>query len=364
MKSIVCQVPLKPYTHSLGKAFILPGSNLQITTYPSKIFIHLLEEEKKPVAEIELLINGPVINFNWELDFKKKQANLSYTHENSLLTLIFYMDIDQFCISCKRSSTKEVLLRLTTSNVQETVKEFTLEKGKDIKIHLKQAKVYENKGQPHLFLGSNKAQNLDQMLSREDLKEYLPLFFAYGAAYHNGKDKINSYCYNRLEQADKSAFSEAFFQLYKEHFTAHLSPRVKDEDYQAIVPNSHAEVELTSHMALFSQLYKLIERCFVSYQNGTELTVLPSLPKELASGKLIGLKLAPEISISIEWSKKKLKLLEIFCHENAEFVLRFSKKLKTFRLYTSSKKNAQKLSNGDLLKLSKGTRYFFDLFES
>ena len=163
MKSIVCRVPLKPYTHSLGKSFVLPGSNLQITTYPSKIFVHLLEKEKRQVAEIDLLINGPVTNFNWELNFTKKQAVLSYTHEKSLLALVFYIDTDQLCISCKRSSTKEVLLRLTSSDLQNPAKEFTLKQGKDIKLHLKQVKLYQGLSQPHLFLGSNKAQNLDQM---------------------------------------------------------------------------------------------------------------------------------------------------------------------------------------------------------
>ncbi|SCA58629.1 hypothetical protein AB751O23_AI_00040 [Chlamydiales bacterium SCGC AB-751-O23] len=365
MKSIVCKTFNKPFTHSIGKSLIIPRSNLQITCFPAKLFLHLLDEEKTLVAEIDLDIQGPVKEFTWEVDLHNNWANLHFLTQEAPVSLRFIISQQALKIICRRSAKEGVKLNVSSKGfLNKAVSAYSLAKGEETLLCFSSMEVYEDSGQARLFLGSLKKQNLDQMKEREDIKEWLPLFFTYASLCKEKEQGMQALCYKELENAGNNELNESFFNLFKVHFKDFFSPSFFDSYFQNIQTKNDKVLQGLSHVSLLSSLYPLILNLFINFEGKKKLCILPKVPPQIPSGKLIGLKISSEISISIQWSKKKLRQVEIYCHEDVRFTLGLSKAIKSFRIFSKAKTKAQIISADKPIEFCKNTRYFLDRFTS
>ena len=219
-----------------------------------------------------------------------------------------------------------------------------------------------------LFLGCNKAQDIEHMWRRADLAELMPFWFFLAQSVPKvvcegtfSTPSLYTEALQIIEERNKEAVYEALLSLAKAGFKSLFFPRLIDDDLQGFeLPILGSEE--ASPLAVLQKTYPLLRSCF--FQEAKNLfSILPVLPKEFHSGRLIDLHTSAGHTIHLEWTKKSIRRLVIEANKDDYYAFKFHPDIKRFRLTTLQEGKRSQHVNGAEIALQGGTSYLLDCFE-
>lgn len=325
---------LRPFSHTPGVLFVLPGSTLSFQCYPALIRVYDLSKHKPQLKEeIPLNIKGPVQNYTVLQDLTNGSLRIWGHAINGYF---------RFRIHALKDSKNAFKL--------------VLEKG-DLHLPDSQGTCFEMPSIERLSLGSHKAQNWDDMKFRESLSEIFPIWFQLGqlTPYNVPYESKN----DLLSKCVQEGSLQSFKDLWRAGFDHALAPRAEDSEYQGFDLPPLEESKL-SPLILLTQGSRLIRNMFLQ-QTKNQIFVLPILHPEFHCGRLININCDNLGFLDFEWTKKSIRRAKFCSRINGEVHFIWQKHIKTFRLISG--KEEQCVENPLSLQVKEGEIYTFDRFE-
>lgn len=193
-----------------------------------------------------------------------------------------------------------------------------------------------------LSFGVHKQLDWDLVQRRMDLSEILPLLFILGQKVP--QEKV-SHLYQTLEE---------FETLIMAGFRGILVPVERDERYLGLA------LDEMPPLTRLRKSYLSIRRLFVFEED--KIHILPNLLKPFHAGRVTGLALE-SCDMDLEWTKRKLRRVNIIATKDAEISFHWPKEVKNFRLKMGVKGRGEMFSAEDSLAIQAGKRYFLDKFQ-
>jgi hypothetical protein len=332
---------LRPFSHVPGTSYVLPGTNLVFTLYPTVIQWHELSEPKN-IMQLQLNITGPVKDFTSQLDLEKGfiqvwgRANEGYF---------------KYRICSHQGS-------------------FALTKLKEPATGLNITGDHNEEGEPQtpirqerLHLGVSKKQDWEMTHRRRDLKELLPFWYALSqqvpASHCEESPSLYTNCKELIAKKATEQIGSAFESLYMSAFSGVFVPRFHDDDYHGFTLPPFAA---SSPMAIISAGGQLIRSLFTTIDRET-LHILPALPVEFHSGRFIQVKAGDYGEMDIEWTKKSLRRLVFRCEKEGDLQFVFQKHLCRYRLRDINDRKGEVIACGSPFHFCAGKTYLFDNFQ-
>jgi hypothetical protein len=220
-----------------------------------------------------------------------------------------------------------------------------------------------------LSLGNNKSQDWSSIRKRCDLTEIFPIWLRLGQILPsmNGSYEVQGVfallenCKSAIDHLRKDLIKQSFTDLYLAGFHSMMCPRLFDDEYQGIAPVSSAALPFSA-LHLLSQGSKMIRSLFFQ-ENVDVYHLLPCLPAEFHSGRLIGIKTSSGDRIDFEWSKKMLKKVVITVARDKHLHLSLQKDIRAFRLKKSLSERGAAISVGSAITCKAGDVIYLDKFQ-
>lgn len=278
---------LRPFSHLPGVYCLLPGTCYRLQLFPTRLFVDDISEAfPKRVKELKFDRKGPVPDFT------------------------VLQDIERAEVACFGHAQDGYF--------------HTLEKGNLVQ------------GVERLSLGSHKKLDLALMQRRIDFKEIFPIWFQLGQMLPVLEDKqfagtlaLLGACQEAIISNHPETILASFEKVYRAGFEGIFSPRLQDEQYQGIDVGPISS-DNGSPLWLLKRGAELIRSLFVS-QVDNVIHLLPALPPQFHSGRLLGVKLKGIGTLDLEWSKKEVRRCIIHCEQAGELFLSL-KHFKSFRI--------------------------------
>lgn len=171
---IEVQKRLKPFDHVPGRFLPLPGSCFSLQVFPALISIYdLRNSEKKCISEIKTSIKGPIKCFTVELDLEKGSILVFGESLEGYFRYRISKCLNEDSLIFEVEKTKGFLLAF-----QETFGDLKVFKENETEFLISKNKqkldVFKPSSHEKLFLGINKALDINKILSRCD---FIAFFF-------------------------------------------------------------------------------------------------------------------------------------------------------------------------------------------
>jgi hypothetical protein len=306
-----------PFSHQIGASSLIPGSPFIVEAYPTKLcFI-----SEKEVYETPLEVIGPVEGFTLQQDLEKDRILLFGRGKSGY----FYYTITH---AGKKIQVERLRGETTTLEVE--------------------SEPFSPMHRERLSLGMHKKLDWDLVLRRKELKEMLPLLFFLG-------QKIPPL---GREKGQKLESLEDFSTFLQVGFRGILVPKRFDNLFQGLGWSG-----VPMHLSLLSSLregYEAIRSFFI--QEKEQIDILPKLPKEFFSGRLVDIATEKTL-LDIEWTKGKLRQVTLRPKVTGKLSFSFPKELSSFRIRQKIGEKGSFISTKEALFLTQGERYFLDNFQ-
>jgi hypothetical protein len=326
---------LRPFSHVPGATCVLPKSVWQVQVFPTKLLFNNLQNGKQ--LEFPIALKGPMHGFTVELDLEKAHVRVFGKTPDGFVRYVIRRDEEGIVIHVDKKSPQ--LLALA-----------------------KDEDAYVPVPLERLSLGIHKAQDAELICKRHDLKEIFPLWHRLGRLIPSVPSKkvgtlaLLEQCRKQALAGDKEDLAASFLNLFDAGFSSLLTPRLRDEQFQGLIPDLSEIPAGSSSLPLLSEGAALIRSLFLQ-ESPNELALLPCLLPEFHSGRLT----SPEISL--EWSKKLLRCVILRPSTSREVRLILQKPLDSFRLRTSLRERGRVLTRDEPLQLTAGKTLFLDRFQ-
>ncbi len=320
---------LHPFSHQPGTHLMLPGSQHSLQIFPTLLRLY---DHHTLIGEVTFSLTGPVRDFTIIQDLERLEVRVfGHTREG------------YFRYVCKKGA--PLSLQMVKGNLALKT---NLSLGESLPLQVPAER---------LSLGSHKAQDWMLMQRRLLLEELLPLWFRLGMitpapTTKVGEDDLLGVCRKAIEERRTEAIGPAFLNLFLAGFSGLFVPQLEDALHQGFTLPP-----LRSHSQLFllTEGARLIRSLFIQ-QEGNRIALLPALPAEFHSGRMVGIECPPFGQIDMEWSKKELRRLILRATSDGEISFVFRPELKEFRLGKNF------IPCGTPLIIQKGKEYQLDNF--
>jgi hypothetical protein len=188
---------------------------------------------------------------------------------------------------------------------------------------------------------------------------------------HEKSDGVQG-CYRLLEECRLSIergrsidVLPHFHRFFLAAFEGMLVPRLRDLEFQGIIPNDAEIEEDLPVLPLLAEGGALIASLFFREAND-KVHLLPLLPPEFHCGRWIGRTTAAGDQIEMEWSKKTLKKVVIRPHSDREISLVLPKEITGYRIRSNMREKGKKgmvVKHQLTLSLQSGTTVILDRFQ-
>lgn len=305
--SIAIRQKLRPFSHTPGAMCLIPGTTEVVRAFPTRIEVG---GEVYPLP-----LTGPVSGFTLEQDLERNAV------------FVFGKAKEGFYRICIKAFDRGFMIRG--------------ERGIDFDETLfREISLYIAPHVERLSLGSHKQLNWDRIRTAGGLGEQLPVLYCLS-------QKIP-----RIAPASYP-MPEALSTLLKVGFHGILVPRLRDDEYQGLIPDTPVSGDPAW---LIQEGGKRIRSLFFE-QKDRRLALLPKLPTELHQGRFIGLQVPGVGTLDFEWSKKMLRRAVFRVTTSGEVILELQKALHRFRC------GGKVHSATEPLLLEAGKTYLLDRFQ-
>jgi hypothetical protein len=357
---------LKPYTHLPGTSCLLPGSSYQIQVFPALIRFFDLSASPQLLDEIAFDFQGPLKDFTAQNDLEKGEVRVWGECPSGFVRYSLNSCAKGGGVRLTFDKTPPGGIRVSSQTInliaqaKESISLFDLEP-------IEESSLYRPPSIDRLSLGNHKAQDCELIRRRLDLAEIFPIWHRLGQlvvapAYHDeaeGTLALIQACQNGLSQGKPEHLAQLWVNLYLAGFHGMMAPRLWDDQYQGIIPNQGPMESSLSPLILLTQAACLIRQHFIQ-KTEAGIKILPMLPPEFHSGRLLGVQLEDAV-VSLEWTKKIIRRLEAEINRDAEMIFHF-RHVKRCRLRKSKGGKGVWIESGKPVLLEKNHHYFFDNF--
>lgn len=314
---------LRPFSHLPGTRCLIPGTEYIVEAFPALIRIY---EKEELVKVLPLEIEGPLKQFTVMQDLERG-------------CVVVFSERYHFQILPD--------LEIVTT---------------------KHPHLPPLSNQERLSLGSHKKQDWNEIKKRGDFRDIFPLWFRLGSLLNLIPRAIpEEGIFSLIEEGKQALLAHQpeklvpiFQKLYLAGFESLMVPRIKDTDYQGIVPLG--PLPQSSPLYLLTEGAILIRSMFL-LSSGNEIAILPNLPPEFFAGRMLHLKCAPYGELDLEWTKKMVRRVEFRAKQDGEIQFYFHPSIKTFRVRESKKDRGHHVTAGQPLAIKSGCSYLLDRFQ-
>ncbi len=316
---------LRPFSHLPGTRCLIPSTSVLVEAYPALIL--LKNFEGKILKEMTLEIEGPLKQFT------------------------VMQDLERGCVTVFSEQFSFHILP-------------NLEIVYTKKPHLSPLPINER-----LSLGSHKKQEWEAIRKRGDFREIFPLWYRLGSLLDlPPREESDIGIFSLLNACKEAVFSHrpetiipAFRRLFLAGFRDLFVPRLKDEDFQGILP-SNAPLAKSSPLYLLEEGAVLIRSLFL-LSSENEHAILPNLPPEFFAGRMLNLACSTFGELDLEWTKKTIRRMVFRAKQEGEIFFHFHPNLRSFRLRQSLKDRGKRVQCGSPLEINSGSLYLLDQFQ-
>ncbi len=321
-----------PFSHENGTVFLLPNSSFSVRIFPTRLeFIDL--EGKMESFFLGFDCVGPFTDFTAELDLEQGLLRVFGMTKKGYMRYLIFAKNDGIWLTLEKIPEEKLLCRRSFPPSQ-----LTLAKEESLLISLPFKNETLTKNQERLSLGMHKAQDWALIRRRLDFKEIFPLWLALSrwtplrhAMSTQGNYLLIEECLQRIEHGEKQKVLESFKSLFLAAFDGVLVPRLFDTEHQGILPEVMLQNPLPAPLALITKGASLIRSLFVHGEDNF-IAILPCLPPEFHSGRMIGVQALKGVILDFEWSKKCLRRLQISSIHGMNIVLKLPKGIRSCRV--------------------------------
>lgn len=358
---------LRPFSHRPGTYCLLPGSPYRLQIFPALIRIHDLSRPQPGlVEEIDLAVEGPVNTFTLTQDLEKGVVRIEGQTQTGFMRYLCGTTSDRNRILLQMEKTPPGGIFCNCLNKFLQPKDIMIV---DHTIYLaSEASFYSPPETPRLSFGNHKAQDWEYILRRLSMEEIFPLWARLGeltpsivASAKEGTLHLLEECRTAIDSRRPETIVPAFRKMMLAGFEGILSPRLDDPLHQGIALPKLSSKFSGSPLALLSEAAQLIRSLFFK-EEGSEVSILPSLPPEFHCGRFLGLQYQGVGSVDLEWSKKTIRRMVLHAKVEGEAFFHFQTSLKSFRL-RQGKLDRGKRIKMEPFRVSPDVDYFLDNFQ-
>ncbi|MDP1880581.1 MAG: hypothetical protein Q8K60_06550 [Parachlamydiaceae bacterium] len=361
---------LRPFSHTPGTSLILPGSFHQLEIFPCLIRVYSLSQTFPELTqEIHLDLKGPIHEFTIWCDLengkvtvrgKSQQGWFRYHLVSSKVGNHIFLVLDRAPIEGVRVKIRSVWQLLHRGVFVNLISENNVFDGYQPPQCLEK-----------LFLGNNKAQDIDLIRRRLDLTEIFPLWHRLGQMIpqlpvrnkndDHGMFSLLKHCQEIFFEKKPEKGKQEWLNLFQAGFEGIFVPRLEDHSHLGFIEESIASLNENSPLYLLIEGSSLIRQLFLQEEKN-QLFILPHLLPELHCGRLLNIDLNGLGRVSLEWSKKTIRCLALHSEKDQEIEIIFRSNVRSYRLRTSNKDPGERLPTKTSLMLKQNCDYFFDNF--
>lgn len=327
----------RPFSHRPGTSYVLPGTSLVFTLFPTLIRWHDLSSTESG-AELRLQVTGPVDGFTSQINIERRFITVWGHAKEGYYKYRIQPDGQHFSIT----TFKDLALEGEYKESDQSIQPPEIER---------------------LYLGVSKKQEWELIQQRCDLKELIPIWYAMSqhapACPCDEKSSLYQQCNILIEHREIEKIGDAFVSLFKAAFSGVFVPRLQDDDHHGFTLPPFFS---SSPLGLLSTSRQTIRKLFVQLEEN-RVDILPTLPVEFHCGKFIQIKLGDYGELDIEWTKKTIRRLVFRCRKDAELQFLFQNHLKRFRSRITGSNQYSKVDCGETLEFVSGKTYLFDNFQ-
>lgn len=324
-----------PFSTVPGHHVWIPKTAKMAVVYPGKIFIDDLE--------LKLNLKGPFECFFVQLNLEKGQVDIAGRAQNGVFSFVIKRKKNHLVFHI------EDLKAPLEGMVGDKAVIFT--KKTDLYL-CKLATVIETTDE-RLSFGVAKKQLAEDIFKRASLHEFLPLWYRMGTFYPFTKSTPSiDMAYDLLEKRPLDVVMDHLLKIFRCRFFDLICPFSYDKHHQ------NSDLPTDDPLALLTAGQRFIKGLFFKKEQD-RLFFLPHLFHKFHAGRITGL-VVDDMSISMQWSKKRLKCLHIYTKKAKNIFLEVPN-TKTFRINTKRSKLPLKIDQP--VALSANRDHFFDRFE-
>jgi hypothetical protein len=323
MRVKICQ-KYTPFTTSFGEPVLIPGTYCHVKAYPGLVEVY---EKNRLIFSVPISCEGPVHHFIVTADLVKQQVQVSGKSQEGFFRYSFLVQENDLYLRLDKGDTHLFYKQTFDSNQMIAVK-------KNCTFHSVQ--------KIQMTLGQNKKLDWDKVKKREDLQEILPQWC-----------KLAS-CYPQVEVKEKLSMKE-LASYFKAGFSGIFTPQLKDPYFQNLFPDN--QIPFSDPFKMFSSFFVQILDLFITCEDNR--VRIPKFP--FISGRIVDLNL-PLARVNLQWSKYRLKFLEIFPIQEGSIVIEAPHHGSKFRIRKKQSDKGTSHESGKEFALEKGSCYLLDRF--
>lgn len=368
MKPIQITEKFRPFSTQPGVSIPFPLLQLVFVIYPSKIKIVDHRAQQKVLMSLKLRFKTSCEKFAAFYDLLKHQIIVQCHLEEGFVqyTLAYDDKLKHFSMKLDRYFEEHLSFEVKRPG-KTTIIRRRMTKKKPL-VLFNDLDVEPPKGLEVLFLGCHKKQDIHRIFARKDIKEYLPIWFLWGQyspkpsskAHKEGNRVFLSHLEETLQRKEHHKITPYLNKIFSSSFSPMMIPYLEDFQHWGFYLPRLTSSRISPWIIL-SELYILVRQFFI-HSKGQDIYILPHLPPELVSGKLVKLR-EGNLTLHLEWSKKQIRRMIIFASKNTQVLLHFQNSVKRFRVRNSSRGSGHIHENNTEFEFKKNKRYFFDRFE-
>lgn len=370
-KQIEIKAPFRPFCFEAGIEVLIPSSPIKVIVYPAHlVFTSLLVSERESFSIDWHLPEIPNKSMVVQ-DLERRSINISVRMKTVFFSYHLFFTEKNLWIFMDRCP--ETGLHFTLLSPHGSQKRLLQKKERHPLFPVTTIDIQKKSEKIHF--GCYKAQNWPLVRQRALLAEILPLWFflgqdfsplACGADRRAGQGEI---LFGEIAKCIDNGFADrvgsAFLRSFSLLFRGMLVPHPFDFHHFGFPRQAlSSEHETISPLYVLAQGAHLIRSLFFQEEkNGTQ-KILPCLPKEIHSGRFVGLQSKNGVTIALEWSKKKIRRVTLEAKDPTRVHLRFFGKETSFRLRKSLQERGVKLSIHSPISMNRKEKVFLDQFQA
>ena len=358
---------LRPFSHIPGTSTLLPGTCYEIEIFPCLFRIYDLKNNiRKFLFEGHLTFQGPVTQFTVCQDLEKGRITISGFSLEGWFRYHFLGSTQEEGIRLLVDRAPHKKLHLHLFQESRIVEE---KKAYDLIPFSSSHASFNLEKRPRLSFGEHKSQDWENMWRRKQLRELLPFIYRLGcltppfspSSSAVGTGYLLEICQQSLHEGHPEKTEKHWENFIRTAFRHLLVPQLEDTYYQGIIPLAFELPEI-SPLMLLPAAAQALQKLLIQ-QHAHSLLILPHLLPSLWCGRFTEVPLIGGGWISMEWTKKCIRRMELHVEHDQDLALHFRSSIRQYRVRGQEEKSVKKISNHASLQLKKNVHYFFDQFE-
>lgn len=321
-----------PFSHESGTKFLLPNSSYSVQVFPTRLNFVDIDGQRESFFLLFDFV-GPLEDFTAELNLELGILRVFGMTKKGYMRYILCAKKEGIWMTVEKLPEEMLVCHRSFSPEQ-----LCLSKGESLLISHPFKNFGKMKNEERLSLGIDKAQDWGLIRRRNDFKEIFPfwLMLSRWIPQKDAEKDLGNYlllqeCRRKIDQGEKGAVLKAFHHLFLAAFDGVLVPRLYDSEYQGILPGVEQKESLSSPLPLLTEGADLIRSMFFQ-ERGEKIAILPCLPSEFHSGRMIGVKPLKGLTLDFEWTKKNLRRMRISSLDEGEILLSLPKGIHSCRI--------------------------------